>query len=227
MSIKLACLFLLMTSCAAVADAGFMYSLELEAQGNINPGTIQVDPASVTTVSVFLRETVYGTDTLRLNNPNWGMATANFGVTRTGTGSNSITGVAKNPLFDLNTSLLFDSASASFPLSVDAISPLVLGDTGSISTSRLILGSFDVTAGSAGDSALFSFAPLVGGQNFTLGDDLSPDGAPVYLDGFLGTLPSLTISAVPEPISVLLFGMAGIGGITARRWGKRRQKLYV
>ncbi len=226
MNFKTAGLFLLIVSYSAVAEAAVIYSLELVAQGNTNPGTIQVNPASITTVSVFLRERVDGASILRLNDVNWGMATANFGVVRTASvGNNNITGLAKNTRFDVNSTLSFDPSTASFPLSVDALSPLVLGEAGT-TTSRLFLGSFDVTGGTDGSSALFTVTQPAGGLNFTLGDGTGGNG-PVFLDGSLGTLPSLTITAVPEPTSMLLVGMVGLGGFAARRWSNRRQKLAV
>lgn len=213
MNNKVACIFLCCVLCTAIAKADYIRSLEFVGETTVNPG-------ATTTVSVFFRETVTAGEPLLLNDPTWGLTTANFTITRSAsTGNNDITAAVKNTIFDGTTPVTFNASTASFPLFAILNTPT--GSAGT-TTSSLLLGTFNVTGGAIGSVATFTFNTPAA-NDFILGDG-APNG-PLSVGASLGTLPSFTVTSVPEPASVFLVGMAGIGGLIARRWRKRRLQV--
>lgn len=86
-----------------------------------------------------------------------------------------------------------------------------------IKGTQIGLGSFSFVANRIGSSAI-SFADLSPGQgesDFTAGESPFDDLDPIFFSG--GRTFSLTVTAVPEPGSVLAFSLFAVGGLVYRR----------
>jgi len=197
-----ACVFLSLVICATSADAALIRSLQIEGNATVLPGGVNM-------VSVYFREVATAGETLLLTNPAIGLVNANFMINRSAsTGNNNITGNAGNLIFESSGPFTFTNSTASFPLVALTNTPLGIGTA---TDARILLGTFNVTGGAINDSATFTVVTpttndFVFGNNLAVGDQL-------------GSLPSITITAVPEPASfILLMGAASaVGGWRLRR----------
>ena len=196
---RLVILFLAILTTCESANAGFLLSWTPTSS------TSTVLGGAAISANLVLTETV----TTNIND--FGVAGGSFTVTRAGAGTLSLP--VGNAAFDSST------AGGTDPMrTLDQTSILGVG----LGSNSVILGSFSITPTSIGTgtltvSAFGSPADIAVYTNNAGGSNtLSP--------GIFTTAPTFayTVTAVPEPASILLVGLAGLGGLTARRF---RMKL--
>jgi hypothetical protein len=191
------------------ASASFI--LRFETTAPVLLGVAQFNVNSSNTVSLFLDDTLGLSGPLESN----GLVTANLGdltflplgVTLTGAGT--ILTATPNAAFDgLSTIGAVNGVGtqAVWTAAVDAVSPAVFGSATSFGYS-VLLGNFTVNPGSVlgGNGSLMITAPVFG--DFAL-DNV---GAIAVSSGT-----PFAFTAVPEPTSLVLVGIAGVGGLVAR-----------
>jgi hypothetical protein len=203
------CAAVLIALSCQTAKAAFVLSLELEGQTNVQPG-------AVTTISAYFRETTTAGEASRLSDVNFGLISANFGVTRTAsTGNNNITASTSSSQFDGSGPLTFNASSADFPLTALLNTPV--GVAAGANSFRILLGTFSVTGGTLGSNATFTIGqPLA--NDFILGDGIL-DVGPLSVGTQLSPV-SISITAVPEPSAIALLGIFG-GSVAFYRWKRR------
>ncbi len=190
-------------------------------------GPLTMDAGTSTNVQIFLDETITGASThvigSTVNGNLVGVMTGGIRINATGSGTSSITGGNYNTGdFDVGS---FATGNPSTIQNAIFVNPPVVGTTVG-STVSVLLGNLTILAnGSNGDSNVFSLRDL----------DSTPGVDDIVLDdGFGGlnsvldlaanmTYDSLTINitAVPEPSSMVLAGIAGSAGAFCY-WRRRR-----
>lgn len=92
-------------------------------------------------------------------------------------------------------------------------------------TGRVQIGTLSFTAGTVGSTTNYTFSDPAGGavDNVTA----SLNGATVALDTQVFASPAarFTVTAVPEPSSMALLALVGVGGVAARRFRKKQQVI--
>jgi hypothetical protein len=196
------CVFAIIVFCSSIANAAIIAQFELEGQTTVQPG-------GSTAISVYFRETTTAGTPSILSNPNGGLVNANFSISRSlSTGNNRITSTTANPVFNdaLPLTIAADGSSADFPLYTLTNSPT--GVASGPNSFRILLGTFNVTGGPAGSTATFSTVQP-GEFDFLLGDGVNDTG-PLYV-GLQLAPTSISVTAVPEPTSVLLLLPFAVG----------------
>jgi hypothetical protein len=200
---------------AVPARADLIYSLSFDSSGTSLGTSVSLTQGTSQTFNVFFHEvfTTPNVPLLDLAGGVNGLTTANFRVNRGGVGGSAISGVAGNALFDANTPT-FTPTLATVEQEVIVNGP-VFG-TGSLvapGVRSVQIGSITVTAsGGVGDLNTFllaDFNPGVGVNDVIIDNGVgglafSPDSVLNF-----GTL-SVTVSAVPEPSSLVLVGLLGV-----------------
>jgi hypothetical protein len=241
-------LFLLVLGCSAEgsAQAGISYQYVTDATNyNAVAGTN-------VTANVYLQETVTGSDTSFIATEN-GLFSAGFGTKQTGsvpTGATTIMKITPNTQTEPNGfgGFLFQDVSSTkgYQLEVTSISDTVGGPSGTTAggsvttgggttTTRVFLGTITLTAGSLGTTTTFTIESAKNYVNadgntltFTNGFDLDKDstGSPTWT-GADSIMPAntFTVTAVPEPSSLLLCSLAVCGGAFAAY--RRRKAVAV
>jgi hypothetical protein len=191
------------------------------------------------TANVYLEETVTGSDTSFIA-ARAGLFSAGFGTQQTGsvpTGASTIAKITPNtqtePAGFQGVTSQNVSATKGYQLEVTSIGDHTAGPSGTTTggsvttvggttTTEVFLGTITLTAGSLGTTTTFTIqsaknllpTPVDGNTlTFTGGFDLDTDstGSPAWT-GADGTINTFTVTAVPEPSSLLLCGLAVCGG---------------
>jgi hypothetical protein len=193
--------FFLMTSMAGVSRADLVYTFRFSpTTGFVAPGT--------QTIAIFLDETATAPDVTNL--ATLGMGTANFSVSST----------TAPVVFTSATTGFVDDASLTFGFTDLTVPGVVTFNQTTLTTASLVqgtLGTGDATIASI-QLGTFTF-DLLEGQTTTLStlaigpaDFALNDGTIISTIGSA----SYTITAVPEPTSLALVGMVGVGSLVAR-----------
>lgn len=203
------------------ASAGYVYNLEFS-------GPTQVIGGQTINIDVFLVESFTGATTTLdtiLGDPTQGATGGTFRVTRSGAGGNAITSALGSVDFDnggggatINT-----SASSATVEQIDLLAvPTTPTGTQSGSTFRLFLGQISVVGSNImGAQNTFTFQDFGAGDDLALFDANDVLGTAGVLDGIVN-YGSITITAVPEPSSMLLGGMFACGSVVAA-WRRRKR----
>ncbi len=149
------------------------------------------------------------TESVTTNINNFGVAGASFSVTRAGAGTLSLP--VGNAAFDVSI------AGGTDPIrTLDQTSILGVG----IGSNSVILGSLSISPTSIGNGSLTvsAFGP---GDITVYTNNIG--GFQVLSPGIFTSAPTFayTITAVPEPASILLVGLAGLGGLAIKRCRKK------
>ena len=209
------------------ASASLTYELTF-SQTNVSLGTGQ----SIT-LDILFRETATGGFLHRLDLAGGtnGLTDANFRVTRSGTGATFMSGITGNNLFDFDggpvgtldnpLSTVEQAIFSNDPVFASIQSPVT---GGTMRTAQV--GSLTLTASNLlGDVNVFQLGDFGAGVDFLidygfLGLDFAADS--------LMSFGSVTVTAVPEPSSLVLLGIAGlIGGNRLRRLRKISESKNV
>jgi len=156
------------------------------------------------TLDIVLTETATAGEATLLGDPSidGGVLQGNFRVGRTGAGNIDITGVTGSASFDSFITSNFTADGAELVQQHDGIeTPTPTGVFVSPGTYQILLGTISLNASTLGSNT-FTMADLD-----PLGDDLVLGNGTV-LDSVI-TYNGLTITAVPEPSSVILLSLAG------------------
>lgn len=212
----------LMGSQMSSVNAGYVYNLEFSGPQYITGG-------QTVTIDVFLTESFTAPNTTAdtiLGDPFQGATAGTFRVTRSGTGGHAITGAAGSVDFDNGggAATINTSATSATVEQFDILVATTPTGVLSGSTYRLFLGQISVVGqnvGGAQNTFTFSdFSPV--GDDLSLFDAANTLGTNGVLDGLVN-YGSITITAVPEPSSILLGGIFA-GGSIAAAWRRRKKK---
>ena len=215
--ILLIAIFVLSFASTSIAKAD--YFLELVPQSSFTLG-------GSTIVDVILRETRAAGATSDLGTK--ATIRGNFRFTWTGSTAFTVSGLedhgnqggrffdnfGSSPILDLNSGAQYASAQQ-FDAIPEASDPL--GTIGSSMEAMHRLGRFVVSGGAIGESINFQMVDFSGFEDIVLENG----GSGIVLDGVIqyGNA-TFSVSAVPEPSSMLMIG-ALLGGVGIRHW--RRQ----
>ncbi len=204
---------LLLISAVVVAmshatEAALIYGLEFQGPKDVVTGT-------AFSLDIFLRETATELgDATVIGDPLQGVIQGNFAINRFGLGGFAITGVSGNLAFDDQGTALFSMSSAS--LVQGALMNTPTASLLSPGVYRLQLGTLSLTAPLVlGDSNTFTFVdPDLLGDDLFLGDGSVIDDVVEYGE--------FTVTAVPEPSSMTLFGGLGAAFASISQFRRRR-----
>ncbi len=215
---KLLAVFMLLTL-ASQASAGVVYQVSFDSAGSSLSTTSSLTVGGSQVFNVYFHEKYDGSGsfTPRIDLPGGtnGLATANFGVNRTSGTTTDITNATGNASFDFNggPTVSFNASSATVGQEI-LLNPPVFATSAAADRRTVLLGSIQVTANSLG-STTFSLADfLAGSDDFIIDDGLG--GLLFAADGGV-TFGTLTITAVPEPSSLMLVGVVGCIAALQRR----------
>jgi PEP-CTERM motif len=195
----LLCVMMLATT-ASTAFGGFAFQFDQPNYSNLNPGQ---------TVTTGVYVTATAPDVLNV------LSGANFVLTGTG-GNTTMTTFTSSNLFGTNPgspagNVLNHAATSGFAAPV---------------ANRVRIGDLSFLAGSLGSVTTFSFSD----PNSTPGVDnmfatINGTGAAQSIDSLVFAGPSsvtFSVTAVPEPSSIALLAVSGIGAIAVRRYRNRK-----
>ena len=207
----------------SIASAAYEYRYVFDATN------YSVSPGQVVPVSVYLQETVNGGSTPWFTSTNMGLFSGGVRIVFDQSPPSdraevlSTANIFKNPLFtDPSTTLnVVPGSSAGLIAAVnDPFTQLIQGTVVNASTSRILLGTFNFTAGLVPNEVTNLLATdyvTPANQNVVFNSDTFDS---VDLDAVI--LPAnATITVVPEPSSLALLGL---GGAALVGWQFRRSR---
>lgn len=214
-------------SLAATSQAAIVYSVSFDPTGSNLNLAANLSLGSSQSFGIYLHEIFDAGDTPRLDLAGGvnGLTTGNFRTSRSGSGGSAITGLAGNTAFDLGPTVVFSPSSGTVAQEILINSP-VFGTGAAVGPGirTAQLGSLTVTAsGVAGDVNLFTlgdFNPGVGVNDLVIDNGLG--GLNFVIDTATLSFGSLSVSAVPEPSSIILVSLlSGLGVLRLRRKSSR------
>lgn len=218
---KLLAAFLLLFI-ASQASAGVVYQVSFDSDGAASNINSNLTVGGSQLFNIYFHEKFDGsgsfTPRIDLAGGVNGLTTANFGVNRTSGTTTDISNASGNAAFDFGGAPTVNfSASAATVEQEVSVSP-VFATSSAADRRTVLLGSIQVTANSLG-STTFSLADfLAGNDDFIIDDGI---GGLLFVadDPLLNVLTfgTLTITAVPEPSSLMLVGVVGCVAALRRR----------
>lgn len=213
---KLLAVIMLLTF-AAQASAGVVYQVSFDSAGSSLSTNSNLTVGGSQLFNVYFHEKFDGngsfTPRIDLAGGTNGLTTANFGVNRTSGSTTDITGGNGNASFDIAPPTVTFSASSA-TVEQEALTGPVFATSSAPDRRTVLLGAIQVTANSFG-STTFSLADfLAGSDDFIIDDGIG--GLLFAADGGI-TFGTLTITAVPEPSSLMLVGVVGFMAALRRR----------
>lgn len=219
---KLLAAFLLLFI-ASQASAGVVYQVSFDSNGASTTTTanLTVGGAPVN-FNIYFHEKFDGsgafTPRIDLAGGVNGLTTANFGVNRTSGTTTDISNASGNAAFDFGgaPTVNFSTSAATVEQEV-SVSP-VFATSSAADRRTVLLGSIQVTANSLG-STTFSLADFLADSDDIIIDNGIGGLLFVADDPLLNVLTfgTLTITAVPEPSSLMLVGVVGCVAALRRR----------
>ena len=213
---KLLAVFMLLTL-ASQASAGVVYQVSFDSAGSSLGTNSNLTVGGSQVFSVYFHEKFDGsgsfTPRIDLAGGVNGLTTANFGVNRTSGTTSDITDATGNALFDIAPpTVVFNASSAT--VAQEALTSPVFATSSAADRRTVLLGSIQVTRNSS-DQTIFTLADFLAGSDDFIIDDLL-GGLAFAADGSIG-FGTLTITAVPEPSSLMLVGVVGCVAALRRR----------
>lgn len=208
---------LMLLTLASQASAGVVYQVSFDSAGSSLSTNSNLTVGGSQVFSVYFHEKFDGSGsfTPRIDLPGGvnGLTTANFGVNRTSGTSTDITDANGNASFDIAPPTVVFNASAA-TVAQEALTGPVFATSSAADRRTVLLGSIQVTANAFGNTT-FSLADfLAGSDDFIIDDGI---GSLLFAaDGSI-TFGTLTITAVPEPSSLMLVGVVGCIAALRRR----------
>jgi hypothetical protein len=203
-----AVLTMMLSADVARADYTFLFT---DSSGNAST-SFSVAVGQTVDIRVYLAQTgsTTGLSSTGLDSGGVQLNTSNSSIA-------NVTKVTANSAFDVSSTATGASANVT---EHQTISPSVKAPTSGTDANRILLGTFTFTGVSSGSTLTVTAIPSTGTNVNVLGDGTVLDSM------IVGASAAITVTAVPEPGSMLLAGLAVAGfgaGIMYRRL--RRPKL--
>jgi len=191
-----------MSASLAHADYAFVFT---DTSGNAM-STFSVNAGQSITIDVYLAQTGSSTGLT-----NQGLNSAGVQLNTQTPSVATVTGVTANAAFDQSSTTTGASASVT---EHQTFSPAVTAPTSGPTAGMILVGAFTFTGQSAGSTATVTAIPSTGTGVNVLGDG-------TVIDGMIANATAvITVTAVPEPGSMLLVGLAvssfGVGVLRRR-----------
>jgi hypothetical protein len=199
----------------AAADYAFVFG---DSSGNLGVSNFNVAVGSTVNVLVYLEQT---NGTTGLSNPGQGLKDGGVGLTFNQAIANvpSTGAITANPAFDTSSKSV-GTGTANLNVFQTSSAP-VLAPTSGPTANAILIGSFTFTGVSAGTTATVTTLPHPDPPfaNNVLGDGTDIDSL------IANSSAVITVTAVPEPGSMILTGLAvaGFGAGVLRRRLRRQQ----
>jgi hypothetical protein len=203
-----AVLTMMLSADVARADYTFLFT---DSSGNAST-SFSVKVGQTVDIRVYLAQTgsTTGLSSTGLDSGGVQLNTSNSSIA-------NVTNVTANPAFDSSSTATGANANVT---EHQTISSPVKAPTSGADANRILLGTFTFTGVSAGSTLTVTAIPSTGTNVNVLGDGTVLDSM------IVGSSAAITVTAVPEPGSMLLAGLAVAGfgaGVVYRRL--RRPKL--